>query len=141
MWQRRAGNKYNVAIKSERTALGRVFDSKAEMHQALEFEHLRKRGEILELEYQPVLVLLPKPNLVKYIPDFRVVWRNGHEEYVDVKGVETPVFKLKVKLVRHFHPEKRLIIVKALYVEEQETGTKGKEAKRKANHPKGSSGR
>lgn len=128
MWQRRSGNKYNVSAKGERTALGRVFDSKAEMFQALEFENLRKRGEILELEYQPVIVLLPRPNLVKYIPDFRVVWRNGHEEYVDVKGVETTAFRLKVKMFRYFHPDKKLVITKSLYVEE------GKGEKPKKGH-------
>lgn len=95
------------------------------MNQALEFANLLRVREILELEYQPVIVLLPKPNLVKYIPDFRVVWRNGNEEYVDVKGVETPAFRLKVKMLRHFYPNLKLVITKKLYEQQeiQETST------------------
>jgi len=112
MWQRRAGNKYNVAPQAARTALGRVFDSKREMQYAQEFEGLKKAGELLVLEYQPVVILTPKPNLIKYIPDFRVIWRNGNEEYIDVKGVETDVFKIKKKLFAHFHPDKLLVIMR-----------------------------
>lgn len=101
-------NKYG-AIKT--VFDGRTFDSKREATYAAEYGMLKKAGEIVELEFQPVLILVPKPNLIKYIPDFRIVWRNGNEEYVDVKGMETDVFRLKKKLMAHFHPDKKLVIV------------------------------
>lgn len=112
MWRLpRGSGKYNVAPKADRTALGRVFDSKREMMVALEFEALRKVGEILEIEYQPVIELIHRPNRITYRPDFRIVWRNGNEEYVDVKGMQTDVFRLKAKLMAHIHPDKKLIIM------------------------------
>lgn len=113
MWPLSRGRgKFNVAPKADRTALGRVFDSKREMAVAMEFEALRRNGDILEIEYQPVIVLIPKPHLIKYIPDFRIVWKNGNEEYIDVKGVETATFRLKARLMAHVHPDKKLVIMK-----------------------------
>jgi hypothetical protein len=113
MWPlSRGSGKYNVAPKADRTLDGRVFDSKREMHVAMEFEALRRNGDILEIEYQPVIELIPRPNRIKYVPDFRIVWRNGNEEYIDVKGVATATFNLKAKMFAHFHPDKKLIIMK-----------------------------
>lgn len=111
MW-RQNGGKYNVAPKEQRTLGGRVFDSKREAQVAQELEALLKAKEILELEYQPRVELIPKPNRITYVPDFRVVWRNGNEEYIDVKGMETDVFKLKAKLFAYIHPKKKLVIMK-----------------------------
>ena len=111
MWPLSRRGKYNVAPKADRTALGRVFDSKREMAVALEFEALRRVGQTSEIEYQPVIELVPKPNLIRYVPDFRIVWPDGNEEYVDVKGVETAVFRIKLKLMRHFHPDKKLNVM------------------------------
>lgn len=105
--------KYRVSLAVDRTWNGRVFASKAEMRAAKEFEALKKAGEISELEYQPVIELLPRPNLVKYIPDFKITWRNGAEELIDIKGVSTEVFKLKIKMLRHFHPDKKLSLIPA----------------------------
>lgn len=112
MWQRRGASKYNIGPRADRTALGRVFDSKREMVYALEFEQLKKTGEILELEYQPTLELIPRPNRITYRPDFRIVWRNGKQEYVDVKGMETDAFKLKKKLFAYAFPKETLVILK-----------------------------
>lgn len=105
--------KYRVSLAVDRTWNGRVFASKAEMRAAKEFEALKKAGEIFELEYQPVIELLPRPNLVKYIPDFKITWRNGTEELIDIKGVSTEVFKLKIKMLRHFYPNKKLSLIPA----------------------------
>ncbi len=98
------------AIKTEYD--GRVFASKLEARYAAEYCMLKRAGEIVELEFQPVIILVPKPNLIKYIPDFLIVWKNGNEEYVDAKGMESPAFRLKKRLMAHFHPDKKLVIVK-----------------------------
>ena len=111
MW--RGGlNKFGVAPRHERTLDGVVFDSKREMEVYSEFKVLKRCGEILDLELQPRVLLIPKPNKIEYIPDFRVVWKNGNEEWIDVKGMETPEFKLKAKMFRHFYPTRKLVIMK-----------------------------
>lgn len=44
-----------------------------------------------------------------YICDFRVIWNSGKEELIEVKGMWTPVAKLKLKLFTALylkeHPE------------------------------------
>ena len=105
-------NKYKVSPKEKRTWNNKTYASKREMEVAKQFWALKSRGEILELEEQPKIELLPKPNKVSYIPDFRIVWRNGNEEFIDVKGFETDVFKIKKKMFKYLHPDKNLIIMK-----------------------------
>lgn len=104
--------KYHVASQADRTMYGQVFASKREMQIAQTYMTLFKTGGILELEYQPRIELIPKPNRIVYVPDFRIVWKNGDEEYVDVKGMETDVFKMKQKMFHHFFPTKKLTIVR-----------------------------
>lgn len=105
----RGRNKYGA---KKTTVDGRTYDSRAEAEASVTLALAQRRGEIAVLEYQPVFELLPRPNRIKYVADFRVVWTNGIEEIIDVKGVETDGFKLKKKMFRHFFPEKRLRIVK-----------------------------
>lgn len=102
-------NKYGVAPKEARTWQGKLYASKREMQVAAELQMLKARGELLEYEEQPRFTLIPKPNRIDYVADFRVVWRDGGlEEYIDVKGVETPVFKMKMRLMRHFFPNVKI---------------------------------
>lgn len=91
---------------------GRMYDSKRESQWAMIYENMLKTGQIKELEYQPVIELLPKPNRVKYIPDFKITWKDGSEEYIDVKGLILATFRLKQKMFAHFYPNKKLTIVK-----------------------------
>jgi hypothetical protein len=101
--------KYN-AIKTKWN--GRTFDSKREALEARYLENQLQCGKLKKLEYQPVYELLPRPNRIKYIPDFLLTYPDGRIEAVDVKGVETPVFKLKAKMFLHFYPNIELKIVK-----------------------------
>lgn len=84
---------------------GIVFASKAEARYAAELMILQRAGEIVDIEYQPSIELVPRPNLVRYVADFLVTYRDGRKEWIDVKGMETPVFRLKMRLLRHFRPE------------------------------------
>lgn len=106
----RGRNKYGA---KKTTVDGRTYDSKAEASAAVTLDLRKRRGEILTLEYQPRFELIPSPNRVTYVGDFRVVWANGIEEIIDIKGVETEVFKIKAKMFRYFYPDKRLRIAKA----------------------------
>jgi hypothetical protein len=48
----------------------------------------------------------------KYVVDFQVFLESGDVEFVDVKGMETPEFKTKLKLVEHQYPIKIKIVKK-----------------------------
>ena len=81
---------------------GILFDSKAELRRFHELKLLERAGEITNLELQPRFDLVVEG--VKcgfYKGDFRYVdTRTGKEVVEDVKGVKTPVYRLKRKLVR-----------------------------------------
>lgn len=86
-------NKYKVAPVSRRTsAAGKVYASRAEMLYAAE---LRALG--VAFTEQPRITL--GDTGIVYVPDF---FANG--EYIDVKGVQTAVFRMKKKLWKLYGP-------------------------------------
>lgn len=87
------------------------FDSIREAEVARDFELEKRAGIIKEIEYQPAFELLPRPNRVVYVADFRITYADGRVEVVDVKGFETAVFKLKKKMLRHFYPQVKLVLM------------------------------
>ena len=95
-------HKYNVAPAAERTADGILFASKGEMRRYLELRLLAKSGEIADLQLQvrfPLVVNSIK--VATYVADF--VYREpktGETVIEDFKGYSSPMFKLKVKLMR-----------------------------------------
>ena len=85
---------------------GRLFDSKAEAARWQELQMLERAGEITELERQVEYELIPKQKgerAVKYIADFRYVDHEGNTVVEDTKGVRTPVYILKRKLMLRVH--------------------------------------
>lgn len=88
-------NKYKVSPADARTWRGRTYASKAEMLYAKELDLQLRGGLIAEIVEQPIIHLGP----IDYRPDFAVrrtpvgVWY-----WADVKGMETPEFRLKCKL-------------------------------------------
>lgn len=86
------------AIKT--TIDGVTFDSKKEAARYQDLKLLLKANQISELELQPKFRL--EVNGVKictYIADFRYK-ENGKLVTEDVKGVKTPAYNLKKKLVK-----------------------------------------
>ena len=80
------------------------FDSKREAAHYQELKMLARSGVISELELQPVFQLIVNGMKVcTYIADFRYKDRDGHMCVEDSKGVRTPVYKLKVKLLEALH--------------------------------------
>lgn len=80
------------------------FDSKREAARYVELKALAKAGLISDLELQPRFPLTV--NGVKcgaYVADFRYRDGEGREVVEDVKGVRTPFYILKSKLVRALH--------------------------------------
>ena len=88
-------HKYNA----KKTYVGNIkFDSKAEAEYYL---YLKSMTHIDILELQPK-VYLTKSRIL-YKPDFKTFNKNtGETIHVDVKGLETPVFKLKKRLWKHY---------------------------------------
>ena len=85
---------------------GRLFDSKAEAARWQELQLLERAGEITELERQVEYELIPKQKgerAVKYIADFRYIDHEGKTVVEDTKGVKTPVYILKRKLMLRVH--------------------------------------
>ena len=85
---------------------GRLFDSKAEAARWQELQLLERAGEIKELERQVEYELIPKQKgerAVKYIADFRYVDHDGKTVVEDTKGVKTPVWIIKRKLMLRVH--------------------------------------
>lgn len=93
-------NKYK-AIKT--TVDGRKFDSKAEARRGAELELLQRAGQIQNLQYQVRYQFMHNGTLIgTYVADF--VYHDSTGLVVeDVKGVQTPVFKIKERLMRAFY--------------------------------------
>lgn len=80
---------------------GRLYDSKKEAARAEELDMLTRADDgVLSWVPQPEFELVVNDVLIgKYIADFSVQWKDGSVTYEDVKGVRTPLYKLKKKLV------------------------------------------
>lgn len=91
-------NKYrNVRTEID----GIAFQSKAEAFRYAELKLLQHAGVISDLELQPRFPLDVKGNRVAtFVGDFAYRDAKGLLTVEDVKGVQTPLFRLKAKLFR-----------------------------------------
>jgi hypothetical protein len=107
-------NKYH-AIRTEYR--GEIYDSKAEARYAAQLDLQRKaidlRYRVIAVERQPLFLLQERPNKITYRADFEVTYADDHVEIVDVKGVLTPVFKLKQKIFKKKYPFIELRLIKS----------------------------
>lgn len=96
---------------------GITFDSQKEAYRYGELKLLELAGEISCLKLQPRFVLQPgfrdkngkRQSPISYVADFQYV-ENGIPIIEDVKGMETPVFRLKKKLFLYRYPHLHLRI-------------------------------
>jgi hypothetical protein len=97
------GNRPNK-YRAVRTIVdGITFASKAEARRYSELKILEKAGDIKELELQPSYPININDNhICTYRADFRYVDSGGVRVVEDVKGMKTPVYKLKKKLMQAF---------------------------------------
>ena len=79
------------------------FDSKAEGRYYEELKVRRDAGEVLFFLRQ---VPIDLPGNVKYRLDFLVFLADGTVEFVDVKGMKTPIYKLKKAQIESLYPIK-----------------------------------
>lgn len=105
--------RYNPNLKRSRSKYGNkkttvhgiTFDSKWESERYLYLKSLEKAGRIKDLELQPRYnILVNDQKICAYVADFKYnkesadgIWEHIVE---DAKGVETPEFKLKKKLMK-----------------------------------------
>lgn len=92
--------KYNAI----RTTVDNItFASKKESVRYSELKLLLKAGKIDILELQPrFLIQVNGKKICSYVGDFSYI-ENGKRVVEDVKGVKTPTYKLKAKLVEACH--------------------------------------
>lgn len=102
-------NKYKaVKVKED----GHVFDSKAEYRRYCELKLLQKAKKIQNLAVHFKLPFVYGEDIAfTYIADFYYTME-GLPVIEDVKGIQTPVFRLKWKLIRKFYPKLRMFIIK-----------------------------
>lgn len=79
---------------------GMKFDSKKERNRYLELKTLFDQGEIRMLLRQPRFDL---PGGVKYYADFQIFWSDDTVTHEDVKGVRTPLYIAKKKMVEEIY--------------------------------------
>ena len=100
-------SKYN----NQKTTIDSItFDSKAEARRYGELQILQKSGEIKGFGRQPSFVIDDSGS--RYRPDFIVCGKNNELWVEDVKGMETPVFKLKKRRWEENYPWLPLILIK-----------------------------
>lgn len=93
---------------------GESYPSKLEADYARHLDMLQVGGVVKWWERGKPLALIPREGRyapVTYTPDFWVWEHTGEQYWVETKGVETPVFRLKMRLFRHVFPDARLKIV------------------------------
>ena len=96
-------NKYN----NKKTIVdGIKFDSEMESHYYLYLKQLKEIGEVVDFVLQPSYLLQEGFDLngkrirpITYKADFKVIYKDGHEEVIDVKGKLTEESKIKRKML------------------------------------------
>lgn len=84
---------------------GILFHSKGEAGRYSELRILQRQGVITDLRLQPCFqITVAGQKICKYKADF-IYFEDGKEVIEDFKGMETPVFRLKWKLVQALFPQ------------------------------------
>jgi hypothetical protein len=104
-------NKYNATKVDVQTGVDEnskpiitTFDSKKEAARYLDLELYQKAGAITELELQPKFSIdINGVHICNYFADFSYLDGYGQRTVEDVKGMKTPVYKLKKKMVKAVH--------------------------------------
>jgi hypothetical protein len=81
------------------------FASKREATRAQDLQLLERAGQITELKFQVAFEIVPAApgeRAVFYVSDFTYL-KNGSLVVEDSKGMKTPVYKLKRRLMQHVH--------------------------------------
>jgi len=92
---------------------GQMYDSAAEANRAAELDILKRCGKIQSWERQVSFpIVVNGRHVCKFVVDFRVIESPARNFLEEIKGVETAVYKLKLKLFRACYPDLALYVVK-----------------------------
>ena len=106
----RKKNKYNAKTKSYR---GRTYHSTLERDYAAQLDLLKKAGEIKRIIPQfKIDIRVNEVHICNYYIDFKVVRPDGTEEYHEVKGFETDLWRMKWRLVQAIYPDWKFVLIK-----------------------------
>jgi hypothetical protein len=95
-----------------RADLGRYFRSSWEANYARYLNWLIKVGEIVSWTYEPDTFEFPvKRGNRFYVPDFKLVNRNGSIEYHEVKGWMDPQSATKLKRMAKYYPAVKIVLI------------------------------
>ena len=93
---------------------GVTYDSKSEAAYAAYLDRAVKAGLLVGWERQkPIVLVVNGVKVCKMIADFLVHERGGVQRYVEVKGVRTAAYNLKLKLLKALHPDLPYSLVSA----------------------------
>ena len=85
---------------------GVTYASKSEAAYAAHLDLLKKAKRVLSWEGQVrVPLVVNGKKICTIVPDFFVLFADGHSEYHETKGWKSPVWKLKSKLFAALFPE------------------------------------
>lgn len=107
-------SKFNIDKNTEkRTCDGIVFDSIMEMKYYRDVLcPLVESGDVVTYELQKPYELQPKfthdkktVQPIRYVADFFIVYKDGHEEVIDTKGCPDSVSKIKRKMFWYLYPD------------------------------------
>ena len=107
-------NKKHGSWKSDWRTIGgkkTYYRSRWEANYARYLEFLRESGKIANWLHEPTTFLFVKEQS-SYLPDFLVTLTNGEIEYHEVKGWMDDRSSNKISLMRKYHPEKKLVLVR-----------------------------
>lgn len=108
-------SKYN----NKKTVIdGITFDSKNESLYYQALKNMKEKGLIKDYKLQPVFELQEKftkngkkYRAINYIADFRVINNDDSFYIVDIKGMLTTEFKIKMKLFNYKYPDIELKLI------------------------------
>lgn len=91
----------------------KYFRSRWEANYARYLQWLKERGEIIDWEHEPKTFWFEgiKRGCVSYLPDFLVLEKNGSESYHEVKGWMDGRSATKLKRMKKYYPDVRLIVI------------------------------
>lgn len=135
-------NKKHGSWKSDWRTIGgkkTYYRSRWEANYARYLEFLREAGKIANWLHEPTTFLFVKEQS-SYLPDFLVTLTNGEIEYHEVKGWMDDRSFTKISLMRKYHPDKKLVLIRRKEYEDIEriysakiSGWEFKERKRKGD--------
>lgn len=96
-------NKFNA---KKQTYNGNKYDSTLEAKVAEDLDWQLKSGDLIEVKRQVKIPLMVNKVLIcNYYMDFRVIDKHGEIKYIEVKGMELPLWQMKKKLFIALLPE------------------------------------